>query len=53
MDASYYGNRVERTLNKFPSRGEGGTPSKYTIGGVCISFEKKKIHPFKENLGFH
>jgi hypothetical protein len=40
-DTSHYGNGVERNLDKFPSRGQGRSPLKYTNYGVCISLKRK------------
>jgi hypothetical protein len=53
MDTSQYNRRVERTLDKFSSRGEQGrSPLKYTNCRLCISLERK-VCPLEESLGFH
>ena len=49
---SYYYHWFERILYKLPSRGQGRSPLKYTICGICISVERK-VRPFKDNLDFH
>jgi hypothetical protein len=49
---SHYGHRVERTLDKLSSRGQGRSPLKYTNYRFCIILDRK-VCLLEESLGFH
>ena len=51
-DALYYNNPIEKTLNKFSSRGQGKSPLKYANCENCISLERK-VYPLEESLDFY